>query len=67
MTNKEKGLLMWNAERAYASGKSIKQFIMSLRSVGCEHSDSTIKKYFKIASERVEVARQKRAVEEGEK
>ena len=59
MTNKEKGLLMWNAERAYASGKSIEQFITSLRNVGCDHADSTIRRYYKIASERVEQARQR--------
>ncbi len=57
MTNKEKGLLMWNAERAYAQGKSIKEFITGLRREGCEHSDSTIRRYFQIASERVEKAR----------
>ncbi len=57
MTNKEKGLLMWEAERAYASGKSIEQFIDYLRNHGYKHADSTIKRYYKIASERVETAR----------
>ena len=57
MTNKEKGLLMRNAERAYAQGKSVKDFISGLRRGGCEHADSTIRRYYKVASERVEEAR----------